>query len=97
MIRDAGSPMFPIVDAVGKDDDMEEEVAGDEDELVPVTDASLPRAVWAAIICWIHCCWAGLNSGTSLGIEVVALDVTELVDEDEASEDKLIITYNKQI
>jgi len=58
------------------------------DELVLITVVSFLQAVWAAIICWIHRCWAGLNNG-SPAIDTADDDVTvELPDVDVVSAEK---------
>ena len=58
------------------------EFAEDVERLVIVNKTLFLRAVWVAIICWIHCCWAGLNSGASLDTVTPEDDVVVLLPDD---------------
>ena len=78
-----------MVDTAGGDV-VDVEIVRVVEELAPGSKTLHLWAFWAAIIRWIHFCWAGLNNKASLGSgnEVAVMG---FLDEDEASADKFML------
>ena len=87
------SPIFPTVDVTAVGGAALVDNASDNKELAPVAEAFIFWADWAAIICWIHCCWAGLNSGASLDDDATEGGVM-VSDDDIALAEEVMLNYN---